>query len=326
MADEAGGRGMKVSVVIPCFQSQQTLASVVGQVIQVLEQRSNVDFELVLVNDGSTDQTFAVIQDLAKDKRVKGLDLSKNFGQPNASLAGFAVATGEVIVYCDDDGQTPIDEVWALIDKLQEGHDVVFAKFAVKETSRIAKLGSLLNSATTSYLTGKPKGLHMGNFWVARRFVVEEIVRSRNPFPHVGGLLATSAGRFAQVPTQHRPREHGKSNYTFKKLVSLWWNGVTGFSALPLRLITAVGAATGGMGFILLAIVVIRWAFEPETPPGYTSTVSLILCLGGINLFVVGLVGDYVGRSFLALTGLPQYVRRQTINLDEEADYGDSVV
>ena len=308
---------MKISVVIPCFQSQQTIASVVGEVIQVLEQRSNVNFELVLVNDGSTDQTFAVIRDLAKDKRIKGIDLSRNFGQPNASLAGFAVATGDVIVYCDDDGQTPINEVWALIDKLQEGYDAVFAKFGKKENSRLSNLGSQINSATTSYLTGKPKGLHMGNFWVARRFIVRELVKSRNPFPHVGGLFATSAARFGQVTTKHRPREHGKSNYTFKKLLSLWWNGVIGFSTLPLRLITALGAATGGAGFIMLVLVFFRWAFEPETLPGYTSTVSLILFLGGANLFVVGLVGDYVGRSFLAVTGLPQYVRRETINVRE---------
>lgn len=309
---------MKISLVIPCYHSQHTLPRVVEEAISVFQQRPGVDYEIILVNDGSSDDTFEIIKRLCRNVRIKGINLARNFGQPCASLAGFAHVTGSIIVYSDDDGQTPFDALWSLIDKLNEGHDIVFAKFSQKKNSWIQNMGSKINNIMANYLIGKPKHIHFGNFWVCRRFVIDEAVKCKNPYPYIGGLFAKTTHNMTEVSTGHRERLQGKSNYTFKKMLSLWLNGFTAFSVKPLRIATILGVICSTLGFFYTIFIIFQKIIHPEISAGYTSLMACQLFIGGIIMFMLGLIGEYVGRIYININYLPQYVVRDTMNLSDK--------
>lgn len=307
---------MKISVVIPCYRSQSMLHTVVNETINVLNQRDSIDYEIILVNDGSPDDTFEAIKHLCKNEKIKGVDLARNFGQASATLAGFAQVSGDIVVYSDDDGQTPIDFLWALVDKLSEGHDVVFARFLEKKNSIFQNFGSKLNNVMASYLIGKPKHLHFGNFWVCRRFVIDEAIKCKNPYPYIGGLFVKTTQNMTEVQTTHRTRLHGKSNYSIKKMISLWLNGFTAFSVKPLRVATFFGMAIATVGFLYAVYISIMKFIYPEIPAGYSSLMATLLILGGMIMFMLGVIGEYVGRIYMNVNRVPQYVVREMVNID----------
>ncbi len=308
---------MKISVVIPCYRSQSTLPSVVEETICILNQRASIDYEIILVNDGSPDDTFEIIKRLCNNKKIKGINLAKNFGQASATLAGFSQVSGDIVVYSDDDGQTPIDYLWALVDKLSEGHDMVFARFAQKKNSLFQNIGSKLNNMMASYLIGKPKNLHLGNFWVCRRFVIDEAVKCKNPYPYIGGLFVKITQNMTEVRTNHRERLQGKSNYTFRKMVSLWLNGFTAFSVKPLRVATFLGMTISTAGFLFAVYISIQKLIHPEISAGYSSLMAAVLTMGGMIMFMLGIIGEYVGRIYMNINRIPQYVVRDTLNIDK---------
>lgn len=305
---------MKISVVIPCYASESTLEHVVTETITILEQRPEADFEIVLVNDGSPDNTFDTIRNLAKDRRVKGMNLSRNFGQAGASMAGFTHSSGDIVVYADDDGQSPVEHLWEIIDAVSHGADVAYASFSKRPSSLIRSVGTRINNLTATLLTGKPRQVQLTNFWACQRYVIEQITKSTTPFPSVGGLLAKSTQNWTPVPVQPRARLNGKSKYTLRKLVSLWLNGATGFSVLPLRLGAILGLVIGSIGIVFSIVTVLRWFLDPVTPPGYTSVFAGMLVLSGINIALVGLVGEYIARAYLTLNRVPQFVVKSRVN------------
>ena len=212
----------KLSFVIPCYRSAATIGLVVAEITKTVTKRSDFDYEIILINDGSPDNTFGVIKELCKNNsKIKGICLSKNYGQAPATLAGFAHVTGEIVVYSDDDGQTPINELFPLIDKLDEGFDMVFAKFSEKKNSWFQNFGTKVNNVMACYLIGKPPKLHFGNFWVSKKFVIEQTILCENPYPYIAGIFLSITKNMTSVPTGHRSRLVGKSNYTFSKMVSL---------------------------------------------------------------------------------------------------------
>lgn len=307
---------MKISVVIPCYRSQSILHTVVNETISVLNQRPSIDYEIILVNDGSPDDTFETIKRLCNNEKVKGVDLARNFGQAPATLAGFAQVSGDIVVYSDDDGQTPIDCLWTLVDKLSEGYDVVFARFLQKKNSLLQNLGSKLNNVMASYLIGKPKHLHFGNFWVCSRFVIDEAMKCKNPYPYIGGLFVKTTQNMTEVQTTQRERLLGKSNYTLYKMISLWLNGFTAFSVKPLRVATFFGMTIATGGFFFAVYISIQKFIYPEIPSGYSSLMATLLILGGMIMFMLGVIGEYVGRIYMNVNRIPQYVIRETVNID----------
>lgn len=309
---------MKISFVIPCYHSSLTLHSVVAEIGAVMSHRPEYDYEIVLVNDGSLDDTFEVIRTLcAEDNRVKGFNLTKNFGQPNATLAGLAHATGDLIVYSDDDGQSPVDEVWCLIDKIKEGHDLVFAKYKSLKSGIFQRLGSKLNDFMANILLGKPKSVHMGSFWIARKYVTDELVNCNNPYPYLAGLFLKTTSNIANVPTEHKERSIGKSNYTFFKMLSLWLNGFTAFSVVPLRLATVLGASCSIVGFFYVIVIIAIKLRNPAILIGYSSLMATILFASGIIMLILGMIGEYVGRIYMNINKIPQYVVKEKINVEE---------
>ncbi len=309
----------KISFVIPCYNSEKTIESVIAEIENTVETRGSDAYEIVLVNDCSKDNVWEKIKSIARQNtHVKGICFSKNFGQHSALMAGYRKATGDIVVSLDDDGQTPADEVYSLIDKLEEGYDVVYASYEHKKHSVARNMGTKLNNYMCEVLLGKPKNLMITSFFAAKKYVIDEIIRYENSYTYVPGLVLRTTRNISSVPVCHREREIGSSGYSFVKLVALWVNGFTAFSVTPLRVSMFMGMGSAVIGFIYLIYVVINKFINPSVPLGWSSTTAILLLLGGMILFVLGMIGEYLGRVYISLNNAPQYVvREETGDKDE---------
>lgn len=313
-----------VSFVIPCYRSALTLPKVVEEIHTAMEAMADYRYEIVLVNDCSPDETFSVIRKLCtENKKIKGVNLARNFGQHAALMAGFAHAGGEIIVCLDDDGQTPADEVGKLLKALEEGADVVYASYEHKKHSWFRNFGSKLNDLMTRVMLGKPKKLRVSSYFAMKRFVADEICRYENAYPYVIGLVLRTTKNIVNVPVHHRERESGASGYTLGKLVNLWVNGFTSFSVKPLRIATFLGAFCALAGFGYAIYTIIKKFINPAVPLGFSSLMSAVLFIGGMLMLMLGLIGEYIGRIYVCINHSPQYVIRETVN-GEETSGADS--
>ncbi len=314
----------KISFVIPCYRSEKTIETVVNEIHETVTADGRYDYEVILVNDSSPDGVFEKITQLAeKNPRITGIDLSKNFGQHSAIMAGFSRVTGDIVVGLDDDGQTPADEMFRLIDTLGDKYDLVFAKYKNKMHSGFRNFGSKINDKMAQILIGKPKKLKIMSYFACKRYVVDEVLRYTNPYAYISGLLLRATNKVTNVEVNHRERLDGASGYTFKKLMLLWLNGFTAFSVKPLRIATVIGFITAVVGFLYGVFIIINKLFiNPGAPLGYSSTMAVMLFLGGMLMLILGMVGEYVGRIYLSINRSPQYVIRNTVGKGEEKDEG----
>ena len=307
-----------VSFVVPCYRSAKTIGAVTREIGETMAAMPQYDYEIILVNDCSPDDTWDVIRKLAADDRhIAAVKLAKNFGQHAALMCGMRRSRGDFVVCLDDDGQTPADEVGKLLEKLEAGYDVVYASYEDKRESGFRKFGSDVNRRMTEIMLGKPKELELNSYFAARRFLVDEMLRYEHCYPYVMGLVLRSTKRICNVPVHHRAREEGRSGYTLAKLLGLWMNGFTSFSVKPLRIATYSGAVIALIGFLYALVVLIRRFTVNAAPLGWTTTTILILIIGGLNLLLLGLVGEYVGRVFMCVNASPQYVEREYIPAGE---------
>lgn len=302
---------MKISVVIPCYGSEKTIEGVVEEITQTLSTRED-EYEIILVNDCSPDGVWKVIQTLSqKDSHIKGIRFAKNFGQHSALMAGYRASTGDVVVSMDDDGQTPANEMYSLIDMIGEEYDVVYGIYENKQHSTFRNFGSKVNDLMCEKLVGKPKGLMVTSYFAAKKFVIDEICSYTNPYTYVIGLVFRTTKAIGTVPVKHRSREVGRSGYTLKKLFSLWVNGFTAFSIVPLRLATILGMVSSLFGFAFGIYIVVHKIVNPETPIGWSSTIAVVAFMGGLILCVLGMLGEYLGRVYISLNDSPQYVIKE---------------
>lgn len=302
---------MKLSFVIPCYKSEKTISTVVDEIRRVVMMRTGVDYEIIMVSDHSPDGVWGVIEKMCAEDPVhlKGLELSRNFGQQSALMAGYSIATGSAIFSLDDDGQSPVDAIYKLLDRLLEGADVVIGAYADKKHSFSRNVGSIVNALMTQWLLDKPRSLQMTSFFVMRRFVLEAILSYKGPFPYLGGLLFRVTRNIVNVDVRHRSRLEGASGYSFAKLLALWLDGFTSFSVKPLRLASWAGLVCATLGFLYgLWTVVNKLAINPSVPMGYSSLMSVILFVGGVMMMILGLIGEYVGRIYICLNNSPQYI------------------
>lgn len=307
--------GQLVSFVIPCYNSARTIEKVVEEVSAAMEGLTEYDYEIVLINDCSPDDTFEVIRGICtKRKDVCGVNLAKNFGQHAALMAGFHYVHGDIIVCLDDDGQTPAVEAGKLLDKMKDGYDVVYAKYEHKQHSAFRNFGSKINELMTRVMLNKPKDLYISSYFAAKRFIIEEMIKYTNPYPYVIGLVLRTTDKIANVEVNHREREIGTSGYTLGKLLTLWFNGFTAFSIKPLRMATAIGAFAAVAGFIYGFYTVIRKLVDPNIVIGFSSLMSAIVFIGGMVMLMLGIIGEYLGRIYISMNNSPQYVIRESIN------------
>ncbi len=308
---------MKISIVIPCYGSELTIEDVVKEIKETLKKR-NDSFEIILVNDCSPDNVWEKIMRLSEqNSEVRGICLAKNFGQHSALMAGYRCAEGDIVVSMDDDGQTPADEMYKLIDKLDEGYDVVYATYDNKQHSGFRNFGSKVNDYMCEKLLGKPKGLMVTSYFAAKKFVIEEICRYRNPYTYIIGLIFRTTNNIGMVPVTHRARVQGNSGYTLKKLLGLWMNGFTAFSVKPLRIATMSGVVFAIIGFLYVIYILINKCINPAVPVGWSSTIAAIMIVGGVILCMLGMIGEYLGRVYISINDAPQYVIKESTD-DEE--------
>lgn len=309
----------KISFVIPCYRSENTLEGVVTEIRNAMQTMQEYEYDIFLVNDCSPDNTFKVITEICeKYDNVTGIDFAKNFGQHAALMAGLRKADGDIVVCLDDDGQTPADEVGKLIDELEKGSDVVYASYDNKKHNAFRNFGTWMNDVMTRVMLGKPRELHLTSYFAAKRFVVDSMLEYENSYPYVIGLVLRATGNITNVPVKHRSREVGTSGYTMKKLLSLWFNGFTAFSILPLRIATVTGAGFAGIGFLYGIYTVIKKFVNPEVPLGFSSMMSAIVFIGGMLMLMLGLVGEYIGRIYISINNSPQYVIRSEIGRNKD--------
>lgn len=309
----------KVSFVIPCYRSEKTLGGVVSEIKETMEKLNQYTYEIILVNDSSPDNTWKTIEKLSEENdNITGINLSKNFGQHAALMAGMRETTGDYVVCLDDDGQTPANEVDKLLTALEEGYDAVYAKYGNKKHSLFRNFGSRVNDMMTRIMLGKPKELFVSSYFGVKRFVVEDMVRYQNSYPYVIGLVLRATKNIANVEVTHREREEGRSGYTLKKLLGLWFNGFTAFSVTPLRIATIIGIFCAFVGFAYGIYVFVRRLIDPNVVMGFSSLMCVILFVGGMLMIMLGLVGEYIGRIYISLNNSPQYVIREKTGKNKE--------
>ena len=306
---------MKLSFVIPCYRSEKTIRGVVDEIREVVSQKSEYTYEIITVNDGSPDNVMDVIEQLCQeDENIFGVNLMKNFGQQNARMAGLNIATGDIVVCLDDDGQCPVDKLWDLIAPLLSGQDCAIAKYPHKQQSGFKNFGSRINSMTTHWLLDMPKDLEMSNFFAFKQIVCRGLIQYKNPYPFSSGLILRVTTKIVNIVMEERERISGSTGYTLKKLLALWANGLTSFSVKPLRIADFLGMICAMIGCTYGLYTVIQKILNPAMQAGYASTIAIILFIGGCLMILLGLIGEYVGRIFICLNQCPQFIVREVIN------------
>ena len=312
---------MNISIVIPCYRSEHTLPGVLLEIDETMK-KAGESYEVILVNDGSPDNTWETIRTLcAQDPdRRTGICFARNFGQHAALMAGIRASRGDIVLCMDDDGQTPPAEAPKLIAAIRDGADVVYASYGGhKQHSALRNIGTALNEKMTEILLGKPKNLFVSSYFAMRRFVADEVIRYENSYPYLIGLVLRTTNHSVNVEVTHRRREQGQSGYTFARLLSLWMNGFTAFSVKPLRIATAIGAASAGIGFLYGIYTIIKRVLVPDVPLGFSALMSAVVFFGGMILLLLGLAGEYIGRTYISASSAPQYVVRETLGTTQKS-------
>lgn len=303
---------MLVSVVIPCYYSEKMIGTVVEQTRAELK-RAGYDYEFILVNDGSTDGTFAAIAELcAEDDRIVGVNCAKNSGQHNAIMAGLRETQGDLILLMDDDMQTHPSQCVKLLDSVGDA-DVVFASWPEHKQAWWRELGSKFTVWSMRVLTDRPKEIYASNFIVLRRHVRDEIVRYQGPYVYIQGLIFRATANIKNEEVTHFERAQGTSGYSLKSLIRLW-STVLNFSMVPLRLAAIVGAALGVIGIASAFIVFVMRLLDPGMQAGWPSLMATMLTCSGLIILFLGIIGEYLGRMFMTINNAPQYVLKQTID------------
>jgi len=306
---------MLISIIIPCYRSAATLPNVVDEIKTVFSAQSHHDYQIVLVNDCSPDNTFEIISKLCeKDKKIVGVNLSRNYGQACARMAALSFVKGECTVCMDDDGQHPAEGIFLLVHKIDEGYDMVYARFHHKKHSLFKRFTSRIFGKLMEAIGVKPKGISTSSFFAWSNFAVEELKKYHSPTPSEGSYLMKVSSRFANVDMPHRARLVGTTNYTLSRMINLAITGFTNFTIVPLRAASVIGIILAIFGLLSGLFLVFRKMVYPDIAVGYTSIMAIVLLLGGIILIVQGLLGEYIGRIYMMLSDMPQYRIRETRN------------
>lgn len=303
---------MKVAIIIPCYNSEKTIYKVVETTTHYMRELK-FDFEFVLVNDCSKDNTFGVVKKIVQDfDNVTGIDLAKNAGQHNALLAGMRAVDADYYIGMDDDMQTHPSQIHILFEKLFEGYDIVYGTYEHKKTSTFRKLGSWFNNYTVAKMIGKPKEMKISSFWVIKKFVRDYAIEYNSKYTNLQGIFLRSSAKITNVKIQHFERMFGVSNYTLKKLLLLW-SSVLNYSLILFRIPLILGTGLLTISGIHLIVLLVMFIVKYNINYGIGIILFISEFLGGIILFFEGILGEYVGRLFMVETKEPQSVIREVI-------------
>ncbi len=300
-----------VTVVIPVYNSAEILPELIARLEPVLESCTG-EYEVILVDDGSRDESWQVIERLsASNSWVRGLRMMRNYGQHNALLCGLRAARFGITVTIDDDLQHPPEEIPRLLEKISEGFDVVYGTPLKQQHGLLRNLGSYVTRLTLQSTMGIENARKVSAFRAMRTQVRQAFTHYQSPFVVLDVLLGWGTTRFAAVPTLHLPRQSGTSNYTFSKLILHGINMLTGFSVLPLQLASLLGFASAFFGLLVFVYVIGRFFIEGGSVPGFPFLASIIAIFSGVQLFAIGIIGEYLARMHFRIMERPPYVIRE---------------
>jgi undecaprenyl-phosphate 4-deoxy-4-formamido-L-arabinose transferase len=306
-------RPFGLSIVIPVYNGAESVGALVNALANLKPEGGH---EIVLVNDGSPDNSDEVCRKLAErtDVPVTYVNLSRNYGEHNAVMAGLRHARGDYVITMDDDLQNPPSEVVRLYDHCRNGGwDVAYTYYAQKKHEPWRNLGSRFTNWVADQVLDKPKGVYLSSFRCMSAFVVESISRYEGPFPYVDGLIMQVTSRIDRIMVEHLARVSGHSNYTLRRLVRLWLNLFVNFSALPLHLSTFLGVFMGGLGAIWALVVAVE-AMMGDPPEGWASIMVTVLIVSGAQFIMLGMMGEYIGRLFISANRKPQFLVRDIVH------------
>ena len=304
-----GKASVDLSVVVPVYNAEQTIAALTHQLIDAYHHRGPM--QIVLVNDGSRDRSHDICLELAEKfpDVVTYLRLAKNFGEHNAVMAGLRRTLGAYVVVMDDDLQHRAEDAMRLLEQARaKGFDLVYSYFPRREHNWFRRLGSLFNGWMANFMLDKPRDLYLSSFKCMSRWLVREITKYRGPYPYVDGLALRCTRNIGRVEVVHRQREVGRSGYTLRKLIGLWGSMFVSFSVMPLRVSTLLGFALIGLSAAGSLWVAIEKLAGRHVPEGWPFLAIITMLFAGAQLLILGIVGEYLGRLYLAINETPQAV------------------
>jgi glycosyltransferase involved in cell wall biosynthesis len=302
-----------VSVVVPTFRNAEGLEFLASTILETL-RRENRTFEILFVNDGSPDATWDIIQGInASHPEVRGINLMRNYGQHNALLAGIFNAHYEIIVTLDDDFQTPPTEIPKLLSKIDEGFDLVYGARSKEQHGPARNLASRVTKLLVQHTMNAPLASSITSFRAFRRDLMRDYPRNGPPSIFIDALLDWTAQKITSVSVEHRPRETGKSTYSWSKLLTHSVNMVTGLSVVPLQLAVWLGFLITCFGICLFIFVMAAYFLHGSHVPGFTFLAAVILLFSGTQLCVLGIFGEYLARVYLRLLGKPAFVIKEIL-------------
>jgi glycosyltransferase involved in cell wall biosynthesis len=307
--DSATPHEFSLSVVVPVYNGADSVPTLVEALSQLHVEGG---LEIILVNDGSPDNSLDVCRTLCKRNAVAltVVNLARNFGEHNAVMAGYAHARGEYIINMDDDLQNPPEEVVRLWQYTRDNHhDVVYTFYEQKQHESWRNIGSRFTNWCADLVIDKPKGLYLSSFRCVNAFLAQEVLRHSGPFPYIDGLIFQITRNVGTLAVKHLPRATGESNYTLPRLLRLFLSMLLNFSVLPLRIGTLTGVLLAGIGIVGLLAIMVE-ALLTDTPRGWASMMAGVLTLTGVQLMMLGIIGEYLGRMFLTINKKPQFVVR----------------
>lgn len=307
---------IKLSIVSPVYRAEKMVHMLVERIVKSVTTITE-DFEIILVNDSSPDASWSVIEhECAQDKRVKGINLSRNFGQHYAITAGLHYAQGEWVVVMDCDLQDRPEEIPALYQKAQDGYDIVYARRVDRQDRWIKRVPSLLFNAVLDWLSGTNKDKSVANFGVYSQKVIAEYNKIPEYARSFGSLIRYLGFKTTAIDVQHAARAEGKSSYTWSRMFKLAFDVIISNSNKPLRMAVGLGFSMSALSFLLALYNVVARMIGIISFPGYTTTVFSIWFVGGLMLFVMGILGLYIGKIFDQVKGRPNYIVRDKLNID----------
>jgi polyisoprenyl-phosphate glycosyltransferase len=301
----------ELSIIIPVYNSEDTIKVLVDKLQYEL---SDYNLEIVLVNDCSKDLSEKICIDLASTySNINFISLRKNTGEHNAVLCGLSHCTGSYAAIIDDDLQNPPSEIIKLLNKARaHGYDVVYAQYENKKHNIFRNLASKAHNTMANHLLGKPKKLYLCSFKLISKEIIPSIVSYRGPYPYLDALILKCTDNIGSELVVHHAREHGRSNYTFKKLVALYLNTVINYSTKPLRFVTVCGFFISMGACIMAAVIIYERAVHQNIPVGWSFTAVLLLFMLGLTFSAIGLMGEYIGKILMSLNNTPQFVIKKT--------------
>jgi polyisoprenyl-phosphate glycosyltransferase len=306
-------KDIEISVVIPVYNSAQTLRELRERLEKVLRDLVGESYEIVFVNDGSTDSSWDLLNEMASTSdKIVGVNLTRNFGQHNALMCGFSQAQGMYIITLDDDLQNPPEEIPKLFNEIQTGHDVVYGIFDIKQHSKFRNLGS--EFVQFVYRKTFNMNIRISSFRIIRREIIQRIMSYEKSFTYIDGLISWFTNNIGSVLVEHHQRQEGKSGYSLKKLMVLALNMVTNFSIVPLQIASLTGLVFALVGFGFGIYFLLKKALLGMSISGFASTIVSITIFSGVQLVTAGILGEYIGRIHINVNKRPQYAIRDIVN------------